>query len=117
MLFDKEQNKYIDLSAQDYTFFTHSTNGVNKTRFVLKINTKGGTITDINSAATSKTKITGSKGSVVITTDTDAHVVVNSLSGVTVFNGQVSAGNQTISLPTGIYIIKVNNTSSKIIVY
>ena len=117
MLFDKEQNKYIDLSAQDYTFYTHSTNGVNKTRFVLKINTKGGTITDINSAATSKTKITGSKGSVTITTDTDAHVVVNSLSGVTVFNGQVSAGNQTISLPTGIYIIKVNNTSSKIIVY
>lgn len=117
MLFDKEQNKYIDLSAQDYTFYTHSTNGVNKTRFVLKINTKGGTITDINSAATSKTKITGSNGSVTITTDTDAHVVVNSLSGVTVFNGQVSAGNQTISLPTGIYIIKVNNTSSKIIVY
>ncbi len=117
ILFDKDQNKYIDLSSQDYTFYTKSTEGINATRFILMVKANTGEVTGIEETATSQTKIEGGNSCVNITTCTNANVTINTLNGVTVFNGKVATGNNTISLPSGIYIIKVNNTSSKVVVY
>lgn len=117
ILFDKEQNKYIDLSSQDYIFYTKSTEGVNDTRFILMVKANAGEVTGIEDTTISQTKIEGGNGCVNITVGTNANVTINTLNGVTIFNGKVSTGNNPLSLPSGVYIIKVNNKSSKIVVY
>ena len=117
ILFDKNQNKYIDLSTQDYTFYTKSTDGVNTNRFVLMVKAKDDNLTGINNTSMSKIRIEGGSGCVNITVNTNANVVVNLINGANVLNKEVTAGNNTLSLPSGIYIIKVDNTSSKVVVY
>ena len=117
ILFDKEQNKYIDLSLQDYTFYTKSTEGINATRFILMVKANTGEVTGIEDTATSQTKIEGGNGCVNITIGAKADVTINTLNGITIFDGKVDTGNNAISLPSGVYIIKVNNNSSKIVVY
>lgn len=117
ILFDKEQNKYVDLSSQDYTFYTKSTEGINDSRFVLMVKANTGEVTGVENTATPQTKIEGGNGCVNITVGAKANVVINALNGVTVFNGKVTTGNNSISLPSGVYIIKVGNVSSKVVVY
>lgn len=117
ILFDKEQNKYIDLSLQDYTFYTKSTEGINATRFILMVKANTGEVTGIEDTATSQTRIEGGNGCVNITIGAEADVTINTLNGITIFNGKVATGNNAISLPSGVYIIKVGNTSSKVVVY
>ena len=117
ILFDKEQNKYVDLSLQDYTFYTKSTEGINDSRFVLMVKANTGEVTGVENTATPQTKIEGGNGCVNITVGAKANVVINALNGVTVFNGKVTTGNNSISLPSGVYIIKVGNVSSKVVVY
>lgn len=117
ILFDKEQNKYIDLSLQDYTFYTKSTEGINATRFILMVKANTGEVTGIEDTATSQTKIEGGNGCVNITIGAKADVTINTLNGITIFDGKVATGNNAISLPSGVYIIKVGNTSSKVVVY
>lgn len=117
VLFDKEQNKYIDLSTQDYTFYTKSTEGVNNTRFTLMVKATSGEFTSINKVTYSKPIVEGGKGFVNITNETNANVTIHSLHGLTVFNKTIAAGSNAISLPMGVYIIKVDNTSSKVVVY
>lgn len=116
VLFDKEQNKYIDLSTQDYTFYTKSTEGVNNARFVLMVKANKGDATGVNSTDL-KTKVAGGNGCVNVTVDVNTTVVINSLSGATVFKGKAVVGDNAFSLPLGVYIVKVNNTSSKVVVY
>lgn len=117
-LFDKEKNKTVDLSSQDYTFYAKSGEGVDYERFVLMVKVKSEDVTGtVDNAATSKVRVEGGKGCVNITVAKDAHIVVNSLNGVPVFNGEAQTGENTISLPAGVYIVKVNDTSSKIVVY
>lgn len=117
ILFDKEQNKYVDLSSQDYTFYTKSTEGINDSRFVLMVKANTGEVTGVENTATPQTKIEGGNGCVNITVGAKANVVINALNGVTVFNGKATTGNNSISLPSGVYIIKVGNVSSKVVVY
>ncbi len=117
VLFDKEQNKYIDLSSQDYTFYTKSTEGANNTRFVLMVKANNGELTGIDNTHASDIKVEGGNGYVNITVGANTNVTINSLNGVTVFKGKAVVGNNTISLPSGVYIIKVNNISSKVVVY
>lgn len=117
ILFDKEQNKYIDLSLQDYTFYTKSTEGINATRFILMVKANTGEVTGIEDTATSQTKIEGGNGCVNITIGAKADVTINTLNGITIFDDKVATGNNAISLPSGVYIIKVGNTSSKVVVY
>lgn len=117
ILFDKEQNKYIDLSLQDYTFYTKSTEGINATRFILMVKANTGEVTGIEDRATSQTRIEGGNGCVNITIGAKADVTINTLNGITIFDGEVATGNNAISLPSGVYIIKVGNTSSKVVVY
>lgn len=113
ILFDKEQNKYIDLSLQDYTFYTKSTEGINATRFILMVKANTGEVTGIEDTATSQTRIEGGNGCVNITIGAEADVTINTLNGITIFNGKVATGNNAISLPS----IKVGNTSSKVVAY
>ncbi len=117
VLFDKEQNKHIDLSSQDYTFYTKSTEGANNTRFVLMVKANNGELTGIDNTNASDIKVEGGNGYVNITVGANTNVTINSLNGVTAFNGKAVVGNNTISLPSGVYIIKVNNISSKVVVY
>lgn len=117
ILFDKEQNKYIDLSLQDYIFYTKSTEGINATRFILMVKANTGEVTGIEDTATSQTKIEGGNGCVNITIGAKADVTINTLNGITIFDGKVATGNNAISLPSGVYIIKVGNASSKVVVY
>lgn len=117
VLFDKDQNKYVDLSSQDYTFYTKSTEGINDTRFILMVKANVGDVTSVENTTTPQTRIEGGDGCVNITIGTKANITINALNGVTIFNGKVTTGHNTISLPSGVYIIKVNNTSSKVVVY
>ena len=117
ILFDKEQDKYIDLSLQDYIFYTKSTEGINATRFILMVKANTGEVTGIEDTATSQTKIEGGNGCVNITIGAKADVTINTLNGITIFDGKVATGNNAISLPSGVYIIKVGNASSKVVVY
>lgn len=82
---------------------------------MVKANT--GEVTGVENTATPQTKIEGGNGCVNITVGAKANVVINALNGVTVFNGKVTTGNNSISLPSGVYIIKVGNVSSKVVVY
>ena len=117
VLFDKDQNKYVDLSSQDYTFYTKSTEGINDTRFILMVKANVGDVTSVENPTTPQTRIEGGDGCVNITIGTKANITINALNGVTIFNGKVTTGNNTISLPSGVYIIKVGNTSSKVVIY
>ena len=82
---------------------------------MVKANT--GEVTGIEDTATSLTRIEGGNGCVNITIGAKADVTINTLNGITIFDGKVATGNNAISLPSGVYIIKVGNTSSKVVVY
>ncbi len=115
VLFDKDQNKQVDLSAQDYTFYTKSTEGMNNTRFVLMV--KNGEAAGVNKVTSTKTRVEAGKGWVSVTSEANAQVTVHSLNGAIAFDRTVGAGGHTISLPAGAYVIKVDNSSYKIVVY
>ncbi len=117
MLLDKEQNKHVDLSSQDYTFYSKATEGVNGTRFMLMVKANNGDATGIGNTTISETRVDGGKGLVTITSKAGAAFIVHSLNGTTVFDGTVTAGCHAVPLPAGVYIIKVNNLTSKVIVY
>lgn len=68
------------------------------------------------SPASTAPKVAGGKGEIVISGANGADVTVIAPSGCTLFSAPVAAADARISLPAGIYIVKLHGTATKVLV-
>ena len=115
-LYDNKTNKTVDLTSQDYYFYSEPTNGTDNTRFVLKLN---GTSNPTDIADVNK------KGTTVQGGDDCLQILCNKMSKISVFTSDgrkvceefSPAGNTKISVPGGIYVVRVNSSTFTTVVF
>lgn len=115
-LYDNKMNKSIDLTSQDYTFYSEATESVDNSRFVLKL----GVSTDptgIDEAQRSTISVTGTNGNITISGAIGCSVIVYTADGRQVYNGVSNNATMNIAVPNGAYIVKVNNSTFKTAVF
>lgn len=115
-LYDNKMNKSIDLTSQDYTFYSEATESVDNSRFVLKLGISTSP-TGIDEAQTSTISVAGANGNITISGANGCSVIVYTTDGRKVYNGVANNTNMNISVPNGTYIVKVNNSTFKTAVF
>lgn len=113
-LYDSKMNKTVDLTSQDYTFYSDATETVNNTRFTLRFGASEST--SVETISNSKVSVAGSNGNIIINGIEYMNVAVFSADGRNVFNGILNGTPMTVNVPAGAYIVKVGNVSYKTIV-
>lgn len=117
-LYDNEANKVVNLVEQDYIFYSENTNGINTTRFVLKLKAeeRGGTgIAEQYSE--DNVNVIGHQGCLYINAPEGAVYAIYSIDGRKAGQGIVGENNTTIVLPAGTYMVKIADKVFKTIVY
>ncbi len=107
MLTDKETDETINLSEKSYSF--RSLAQTINNRFIVKIISKGGMSSIENAIATGEAVFTvdGHQLSVA----NGSPVSIYSTDGKLIYNGTVE---DSLELPTGIYLLSINNSTHKI---
>ena len=111
LLHDTETDITTDLSVEDYTFTTDGASEI-LTRFTLSF--KDMTPTAIEEITAQSTRVFGGEGVLNISTTDGNKVLVYTTDGV-----MIGAFTKSITLkvPQGVYIVKINGSKRKIIVY
>ena len=115
-LYDSKLNKTVDLTLQDYTFYSDATDEADNSRFILMLGVAD-PYTGIDNAETSRLSVNGSNGNIVVAGATGKHIIVYTIDGRQVYNGIANSANMNIAVPSGAYIIKVNNSTYKTSVF
>lgn len=115
VLYDKVMNKYINLSEQDYTFQTEATGGVNTSRFTLILNVDNTATAISNAAADGSVSVSAADGAIIINAD-NAEAVIYTVDGRFIRSVAVN-GTTIVNVSNGSYIVKVNDTTFKTVVY
>lgn len=115
-LYDNKMNKSIDLTSQDYTFYSEATESVDNSRFVLKLGISTSP-TGIDEAQTSTISVAGANGNITISGANGCSVIVYTTDGRKVYNGVANNASMNIAVPNGAYIVKVNNSTFKTAVF
>lgn len=114
LLYDKKMNKTVDLTTQDYTFYSEATETVDDTRFTLIF---GNFIpTGISNADHTRTSVTASSGCIEINGAEGQSVMVFSTDGRCVYNGTLKKDALRVDVANGAYIVKVADTAVKTVV-
>lgn len=114
LLYDKKMNKTVDLTTQDYTFYSEATETVDSTRFTLIF---GNFIpTGISNADHTRTSVTASSGCIEINGAEGQSVMVFSTDGRCVYNGTLKKDALRVDVANGAYIVKVADTAVKTVV-
>ena len=114
LLYDKKMNKTVDLTTQDYTFYSEATETVDATRFTLIF---GHFIpTGISNADHTRTSVTASSGCIEINGAEGQSVMVFSTDGRCVYNGTLKKDALRVDVANGAYIVKVADTAVKTVV-
>lgn len=114
LLYDKKMNKTVDLTTQDYTFYSEATETVDDTRFTLIF---GNFIpTGISNADQTRTSVTASSGCIEINGAEGQSVMVLSTDGRCVYNGTLKKDALRVDVANGAYIVKVADTAVKTVV-
>lgn len=108
LLIDKDNNETTNLSDKDYSFESFSQ--TNNNRFIVKVAPKGGqTLIDNVTTDTIGFNVNGRKLSVAQGTP----ISICSIDGKFIYNG-ITDGS--IELPSGIYLLSINNRTHKIVI-
>ena len=108
-LHDHLLGKTIDLTTQDYIFYSEATGEADNTRFSLTIKVDN-TATDITTATTGKAVVSGRDGQILIDVADGTVVVVYATDGKTVYSGT----SHNIPVARGSYLVKVGRTTYKV---
>lgn len=115
-LYDNKMNKSIDLTSQDYTFYSEATENVDNSRFVLKLGLSTNP-TGIENAESSKVSVSGANGYITVAGANGCSVIVYTTDGRKIYNGVANNASMNIAVPNGAYIVKVNNSTFKTAVF
>ena len=116
-LHDNKTNKTIDLSQQDYYFYSDRTEEIDSSRFTLTLNVSGAGTTGVAAICGQGTIVTGEEGCIKIVTGNKTSLQVFTADGRSVCERHINDGISYINVPKGIYIVKVNNSTFKTIVF
>ena len=114
LLYDKKMDKTIDLTTQDYTFYSDATESVDNTRFTLIFGNM--TPTGISSTSNASTSVVASSGCITINGADGQNVMVFTVDGRTVFSGTLKNDALRVDVVNGAYIVKVGNSAVKTVV-
>lgn len=116
-LHDHLLNKTVNLSNEEYQFYTEATNGADITRFTLTFNVKeeADGLATIDTDA--KAIVSGANGILTVNAAAGQAITVCRLDGSMVFQGKATGKQQNLSLPSGAYIVKVGRSTFKTLLY
>lgn len=113
-LYDSKMDRTIDLTSQDYTFYSDATETANNSRFTLRFEI--GDPTSIESIENSRITVLGSNSHIIVNGTEGMNITVFSTDGRNLFNGIQKGETMNIEVPAGVYIVKVGNMAYKTIV-
>ncbi len=110
--------KSVDLTSQDYTFYTNATAGTNLSRFSIVIGVNSSETTGIDSATDNNAvSVTGAAGRIDISAHHGASVAIYAADGRCAYRGSIDGTSSSIALPKGLYIVNVDGHVGKTFVY
>lgn len=113
-LYDSKMDRMVDLTSQDYTFYSDATETANDSRFTLRFEI--GDLTSIKSIGNTKITVLGSNGHIIVNGAEGMNITVFSADGRNLFNGIQKGETMNVEVPAGVYIVKVGNMAYKTIV-
>lgn len=111
-LIDKQEKRTIDLGRTAYTF--HAEQGTDEQRFELRV---GEQPTSNETVETPFCRLLTEKGQLSIHADRETSVCIYTASGLQRYNRVIPAGTATIPLEAGFYIVRINESTHKVIIH
>ena len=117
-LYDNETGKSVNLSEQDYTFYSEAMTDVNTTRFTLKLKAEEREGTGIaEQYAAGNVTVAGQQDCLRITAPEGSVYTIYSIDGRKAGQGIVRGNDTAVALPAGTYMVKVANSVFKTTVF
>jgi hypothetical protein len=116
VLYDKKTGKTVDLSSQDYYFYSEATNGNDNTRFVLKLKTKNSGLTGTDIVNAQDVIVNGAEGRIEVFCGENLKISVYTSDGRRIHEEVTTSGSTTINVSKGVYIVRVNDSTFKTVV-
>lgn len=117
-LYDNETGKSVNLSEQDYTFYSEAMTDVNTTRFTLKLKAEEREGTGIaEQYAAANVTVAGQQDCLHITAPEGSAYTIYSIDGRKAGQGIVRSNDTAVALPAGTYVVKVANSVFKTTVF
>ncbi|MBQ8190332.1 MAG: leucine-rich repeat domain-containing protein [Bacteroidaceae bacterium] len=118
ILHDHVLNKTANLAEQDYTFHTDATEGTDTERFTLSLNVKDNGATSVDGLETKvKASVVGQNGALSVVAAEGSAISIYAADGRLVYSGKATGMATEIALSPGMYVVKVNETTLKAVVY
>lgn len=111
-LIDKYENKQVDLCHTTYSF--RADKGTTDDRFEIRL---GEIPTSNTSIGIPSYSIRTEEHTLYIQTETDAFVSIHTATGVQTYSNRIKAGTISIPLEQGFYLVRINESTHKVIIH
>lgn len=116
-LYDNRTGKTVDLTSQDYYFYSDETEEIDCSRFTLSLCVDDSNTTGVNVMNAQGIVVTGEDNRIRIITGEESEFQVFTTDGRCVCEKMVCDGVSYIDIPKGVYIVKVKGLIFKTIVF